>query len=356
MKRKRSIQRFGTVSAIVCTCIAVLLLCLGYAVADAPRPLVKNGDGVDWWFVFKFNSTSFSDCGDNAKRVCIFGGKVQNYGHFSQQFVYATDKTPDLKKGSGCVGDSVNDPIGSTFDQVYSGDYVYVIWNDQFYLDPKLQGCGNSCGGPWGHSKGMLAWDDTGEGFVMQVTTPNWPGAGSRGSPRARNGNTLGCLTQIKDSKVIPQNNVLYSQHFFALRLSKDDLAVVLKALENASVVTDPKKPQVVKNGGPQDIQDLVNKLGKQSDSETLSKDRLSTGVTLISKPSKLHVPPWQMVSATLDGVSLRAATWWSSSRIYTTTPSSRITCWDASLGDVEDIGAVEIAKTGQWDRKVLGL
>jgi hypothetical protein len=250
MKRTRAIQRFETLSRILSTCIAVLLLFLGSAGADAPIPLLKKGDGVDWWFVFKFNSTSFPDCGGSAKRDCIFGGKVQNYARFSQQFVYATDRALALKKGSGCVGDSVSDPIGATFDQV----------------------------------------------------------------------------------------------------------SIVLKALENASVVTDPKNSQVVKSGGRQDLQELVIKLGKQSDSETLSKDKLSTGVTLISKPSKLRVPPWQMVWATLDGVSLRAATWWSSSKIYTTTPSSRITCWDASLGDVEDLGAVEIAKTGQWDGKVLGL
>jgi hypothetical protein len=68
------------------------------------------------------------------------------------------------------------------------------------------------------------------------------------------------------------------------MRISKEDLAVVLKALENANVVTDPKNPQVVRNGGPQDIQNLVEKLGEQSDSEALTNDKLSTGVSLISR------------------------------------------------------------------------
>jgi hypothetical protein len=55
----------------------------------------------------------------------------------------------------------------------------------------------------------MLAWNADGDGLIMQVTTPSWPAAGSKSSPRKTDGNTLGC---VKD------NNVLVSQHFFALR------------------------------------------------------------------------------------------------------------------------------------------
>ena len=50
-------------------------------------------------------------------------------------------------------------------------------------------------------------------------------------------------------------NNVLVSQHFFGLRLSSaQDTATVLQALRRASVVTDPKNPQLVRlSGGPAD-------------------------------------------------------------------------------------------------------
>ena len=71
---------------------------------------------------------------------------------------------------------------------------------------------------------------------------------------------------------------------------------------KNASVVTVPTNPQIVNNGGPADVQSLVSSLGTQSSSTTPTKDALSTGVTLISKPSALAVPPWQMVSAELAG------------------------------------------------------
>jgi len=308
-----------------------------------PVPLVANQHPVDWWFVFKFNSGVFPGCG-TATRTCPFGGDVQAYRNFSQQFVYASSENKTLQQGNDCLGDSSDDPVGATFAEAYNGSFYYVVWNDQYYGDPQVQGCGNSCSAPWGHSKGMVVWNDSGQGFVLQVTTPSWPASGSQQFPRTTDGNTLGC---IKD------DNVQVSQHFFALRLTKDDLTKVLAALKNASVVTDPQNQQIVKNGGPADIQELVKGLGTKSKSATYSKDLLSTGVQLISKPSGLLVPPWQMVSAVLGGISLRTATWWANPEIYTTTTSTQIPCWDNSLGKP---GAVEIATTGHWAGKEIGL
>jgi hypothetical protein len=266
---------------------------------------------------------------------------------FGQQFAIASSDSKSLHSGSGCVGDTTGDPVGATFDEIYNGSFNYVVWNDQFYQDPTLTACGNSnsCSAPWGHSKGILAWSDAGNGVVMQVTTPDWPGAADEAHPRQEEGNTLGCTAR--------DDNVLVSQHFFALRLTKDDVVKVLTALQNASVVTDPHNAQIVKNGGPADIDGLVAKLGLKSPSTAFTHDTLSTGVQLISKPSSLHVPPWQMVSSVLDGVSLRAATWWASPQIPSTTSSTAIECWDPSLSAP---GAVEIATTGHFAGKTFGL
>lgn len=312
--------------------------------SNAPVPLLTEGHPVDWWFVFKFNSAKFPGCTGGATRTCLFGGQVQHYKAFGQQFVYASSEASSLQVGSGCAGDTTADPIGATYAEVYSGSFYYVVWNDQFYDDPKIQGCSKECGAPWGHSKGMLAWDGAGDGVVVQVTTPSWPGAGSDKSSRKTDGNTLGCVTD---------DNVQVSQHFFALKLNKDDLIKVLAALHNASVVTDPKNPQIVNNGGPADVQELVANLGVKSNSQVFTKDTLSTGVELISKSSGLNVPPWQMVSAVLGGVSLRTATWWANPKIYSTTASTTIGCWNDSLGTP---GPVEVATTGQWDGKEFGL
>ena len=309
------------------------------APASSPNPLLTSTQAVDWWFVFKLNAESFPSCGGSIQRACTFGGKVQPYHEFGQQFAYASSADHTLRQGEGCVGDTVTDPLGATFNQVYSGRLFYVLWNDQFYGDPIPTEAA-----PAGHSKGMLAWNNDGNGFVLQVSTPDWPGSGSDQFPRRTDGNTLGCLND---------NDVLVSQHFFALKLNKDDVVTVLKALQNASVVTDPTKRELVNNGGPVDIQALVEQLGKLSKSKTVTKDELSSGVVLISKPSGLQVPPWQMVSALLGGVPLRAATWWAKPEIPTTTASTVIGCWDSSLGKP---GAVEIATSGTWDGKTIGL
>lgn len=330
--------------------VSILTSSLGYKPViaratpqSAPVPLLANGHPVDWWFVFKLNSSKFPDCG-GAARACPFGGTVQKYTD-GQQYAFASSESPSLKQGSGCAGDTGTDPLGATFGEVYNGFFHYLIWNDQFYQDPKITGCAaNSCSAPWGHSKGMLVWNDAGDGFVMQVTTPSWPAAGSKGHPRTTDGNTLGC---VKD------DNVLVSQHFFALKLNKDDLVAVLNALQNASVVTDPTNPQIVSNGGPSDVQQLVTALGTKSTNKAVITATLSSGVKLISKPSNLNVPPWQMVSATLGGVSLRTATWWASPQIPTTTASTAVKCWDASLSKP---GAVQIATTGTWNGQTIGL
>jgi len=90
----------------------------------APVPLLQNGHTVDWWFVFKFNASKFQGCGNNASVDCIFGGTVHDYkGHSSQQFVYASSENPLLQKGTGCLGDTLKDPVGATFDEVYEGKY-----------------------------------------------------------------------------------------------------------------------------------------------------------------------------------------------------------------------------------------
>ena len=313
------------------------------SVSSAPTPLLEKGHPVDWWFVFKFNAHAFPGCSEGDTRACAFGGDVRPYA-IGQQFVYASSEASRLKKGVGCLGDTETDPVGATFDEIYNGSFYYVIWNDQFYDDPQITGCGKSCASPWGHSKGMLVWNNAGDGLVMQVTTPSWPAAGSSLFPRQSDGNTLGC---VKD------DNVKVSQHFFALKLTKSDLLKVLEAMRDASVVTDPRNPQIVHNGGPTDVQVLVRKLGTKSHSTSVLEAELSDGVRLIAKPSRLHVPPWQLVSAELGGVALRTATWWAYPRISSTTGSTSIKCWRS---DLPKAGAVEIATSGSWQGQTFGL
>lgn len=303
--------------------------------------MVDQAHRAKWVFAYKFNAASYPTTATLTS--CLFGGTPETYVS-SQRYVVADFAHSSLRDGPGLIGTSTFDPVGATFAQIYASGLNFVVWNDQFYRHPPITGCGDSCGGPWGHSKGVIAWDDRGRGVVLQVTTPSWPGSGTVAAPRQNDGNTLGC---------IDDNDVKSAQHFFAVRLTPTDTAYVLDALANASVVTDTANPQLARTGGPIEIQQRVQALGKKSTSSDVLDVMLSSGVRLISKPSRLHVPPWQMLSARLGGVPLRAATWWASPRIPTTVAGQTIICWRSDLGAP---GAVEIATTGHWGDKTIGL
>ena len=338
--------------------VALLVWCAGIALAQ-PVPLLNANTPVDWWFVFKFNAETGPGCPSKMIPACIFGGNPGAYAEYDgppqwgQHYAVASKANPTLTAsnpppGNSCVGDLLNDPVGATFSQIYNGTFFYVVWNDQFYDHPLP-----NRDAPWGHAKGIVAWDNSGNGVVMQVSTPSWPGSGSKSFRRTNDGNTLGCVTD-PDVKV--------SQHFFALKLNKADLIEVLKALQNASVVTaSTAKPnkQIVKNGGPPEVQAEVKKLGVLSKNKTATMVTLSTGVRLISKPSKLAVPPWQMVSALLKpasasaGPALKTATWWLKPAIPPTGAAAKPGCWDASLPTP---GPVAIVQKGTWDSEPIGL
>jgi hypothetical protein len=326
-----------------------------WATEPPPRPLLAKGKPVDWWFVFKFGAAKpFAGCGNvPGDRPCPFGGEPLTRGAFGQQFVFASSADPKLIQGTGCLGAQTTDPVGATFDEVYNGSYFFVLWNDQFYGDPRVCGRSANCTGRWGHSKGLLAWNEEGEGFIMQVSTPSWPGSGTSRVRRA-SGNTLGCVKT--------NNNLIASQHFFALRLNRTDLVKVLQALQTASVATDPNNAQVVFNGGPKEVRDLVFTLGRKpsvADKFPFRREELSTRVNnkpviLIAKPSNLNVPPWQMVSALLKGVPTRAATWWTRPKIPSTSESTQIRCWSHDLRAKP--GPVAIALTGEWKASTIKL
>lgn len=320
-----------------------------HAQTSAPSPLLSSDHPVDWWFAFKFNAETFPRSADT-KPSCLFGGTpggTRHYTKIGQDYVFASSEHPVLQKGQNFLGDSTADPVGATFDEVYNGDLFYLIWNDQFYRDPVLKCEGakaNQCGAKWGHSKGLIAWDQNGNGFVLQVTTPSWPAAGSKDHPRLNDGNSLGC---------VDDDDVDLSQHFFALKLPKADLLKVLAALAEEGAVTDPSTPQIAHVGGPAEVMAAVGLLGKANRSANFTTDSLSSGVRIIAKGGGLLVAPWQMVSSILDSASLRVASFWQGTTIGSTTQTKKPSCWSDSLGTP---GPVEIAETGSWEGVTIGL
>lgn len=321
---------------------------------DTVAPRLGDGSVVDWWFTYKFNTYSFPEC--STTRECIFGGTVKEYKYgYGMQYLLASNVNGTTKKGAlrtDCLGTGA-DPVAKTFDQIYSGNAPnYIIWNDQFYREPQIEltpACSTysseptSCSAPWGHSKGAMAWDENGDGFIMQVTTPDWPGSGDSSIPRPTQGNTLGC---------IEDDNVEVAQHLFSLKLSPADTEDVLKALHRASVVTDPSNAQLVKlTTGPSNLAALAKGLGTLDTSASPYQASLSSGAKVIAKPQALHVPSWQMVSA-LVGKPLRTATWWQSPEILSA-EAGIPGCWSSDLDTPQE---VQIATSGQWQNTTFGL
>ena len=122
-------------------------------------PLLAAGHPVDWWFAFKFNAASFPDA-PGANAACPFGGNAVVLD-IVEPAVRGRQRAKSLHAGSGRVGETDDDPVGATFEEIYTAP-SYVVWNDQFYEDPKIAGCGElQLSAPWGHSKGLVAWDET---------------------------------------------------------------------------------------------------------------------------------------------------------------------------------------------------
>jgi hypothetical protein len=123
---------------VVLATVAAFAVLVGCSNSIAqPQPLLKSGAPVDWWFVFKLNAKSFPECG-GAQRSCIFDTGVKPFPYkaaIGMQYLFTgksgNDHVP-LSQGAGCVGDTKNDPIGATFDEIYNGKYYYVVWNDQY--------------------------------------------------------------------------------------------------------------------------------------------------------------------------------------------------------------------------------
>jgi hypothetical protein len=74
-------------------------------------------------FIFKHSPSAFQGCGYTATRVYQFGGTVQKYNVFSRQYVYAGSENHSLEQGSGCTGNTTDDPLGVTFDEVYNNSF-----------------------------------------------------------------------------------------------------------------------------------------------------------------------------------------------------------------------------------------
>ncbi len=118
--------------------------------------------------------------------------------------------------------------------------------------------------------------------------------------PRKTDGNTLGCVTD---------NDVLSQPAFFRAETQQGRCCRCTEGSGECECGNGPDKTsnreqrRTSRHSGSWCVA-----LEKYPGAQTATMARLSSGVVLISKPSDLNVPPWQMVSALLSGEPLRVA------------------------------------------------
>ena len=98
-----------------------------------------------------------------------------------------------------------------------------------------------------------------------------------------------------------------------------------------------------------------VAALGAKSDSEEVLWNALSSGVSVISKPSAVHASPWHLVSSLLGSEDLLVASWWKHTDIPDTSAGETPDCWPNQSG-WKAPGAVVNAQSGHWDTKTFSL
>lgn len=195
------------------------------------------GNSVDWWFVLKLPQQVFDDVAYTEEHcrcnhpICNF--KNKNDVGSGLCFLYADSNNPELKfysdLGYDCLGQGSKDPVSQTLSQLTSTEQnmnstYWGYFNDQFYgLHGEKNSKSYQCSGSDtlnAHSKGSFQYDEVNGGFYLQSSIPNFPNPGDTFVP-------LGCQSE---------NNVMFSQHVFAMSLNTSEMERLGEALQSATL------------------------------------------------------------------------------------------------------------------------
>lgn len=329
---------------------------------------IKNkyeNDGTYFEFMSACGSCKDPDCtGDDAPQGLKDLRKkhplsVKNRGK-GLCYLYADSKNPQLRfftqcktkdnKPWSCLGQGANDPLSKTLRQIFQSqkDTQWSFWTDQIYQSsdswfgdtpfPGSIGQNQStkntvyphphagCGRPGAHSKGALAFNDTG-GFFLQSSFPMYPDFSFKGQPGFVK---LGCQLD---------NNVNFAQSCFCCSLPRSEFSSLETILKSAmlcsyrSPTCDPEASDST-NSGVGINTDLLQCQSTNLDSGV--KDSLSYGnfmrgadskditlqisggdssvketVTVVAKSQYNMQPPWMIVANALKS-DLSVLSWWS--------------------------------------------
>lgn len=203
---------------------SLLFLASASQVEAAPsvQCLNKEGKPVDWWIILKLPKT----IGSIVKQQEITNGlnflyidqdynKIMHKEFFEGNEISQTDSTKHIYHDL-----SGPNPVKTTLDQIYTSDgsdRSWVMYNDAIPNLPKPYHS------EYGHSKGIVAFDNT-TGFWLIQTTPGFPPVKEDGysfpNTGKWNGQTMLCIslstTQFEDvGKQFHYTNCrAYSSHF----------------------------------------------------------------------------------------------------------------------------------------------
>ncbi|KDO32544.1 hypothetical protein SPRG_03019 [Saprolegnia parasitica CBS 223.65] len=307
--------------------VVILGVWLPLAATASPPELFAldgNGDPVAWWVVLKLPSMVRGASGAYVATPCdcappVCSREVDPTRRHGLCYLYADANRPQLQHfralGYDCLGQGGRDPVSQTLRQRANATH-WAYFNDQLNGIALKQDKSLVCSGHAAfnaHSKGLVAFEATSGGFVLQTSTPNFPDP----TP-SLDFERLGCQHD---------NNVEYAQHLFAFSVGDAALATIASgwraarlcsanhyhAIDNllvspslrnasalsgtarvvASVMVDPHLP------AQPFVQVQVATKGKQS-----------IIVHGLFKSRSAEVPPWALV-ATAFATDVSVASWW---------------------------------------------
>ncbi len=240
--------------------------------------LDEDGKPVDWWIIIKTPKNSKVDTAPCGCKTSCGRGSPDGKCYF-----YADSNNPTPKYMNKCVSDP-SSALMKTIKQAKSASGVGV-WNDDGIDKNGKNIKGQS---PEAHSKGMVAYN-SGGGFVLNTTTPNFPVAGAFESGP-------GCGKQ--------KDNTEFGQQFFCMSYDIDNLKKWGSGMYNAALKAT--------NSDLWTATDILSATGDKKGSNTvvdLTTSLNKVPIKLIVKGAGDRVNPWSLVSGSL-GVPLQVQSW----------------------------------------------
>ena len=239
-------------------------------------PLDGKGAPVDWWFILKLPQGAPCAC---ATVPC---GKVDRMT--GGCYLYADSSTPTLRMHTALGFDCLSGPNNPATKTLSQAATQMLVWNDQA-ADTSVPDKYGEC--DRAHSKGAAYMGDTGVGFILNTSTPNFPDPDS---------STLGCQAT---------NNTLVSQHMFCFSVDAANMGMWRDAVTAARLCV------IASKNFEYDARPTLQLPTQEVALQTLG----GLPIKLLVKSAVDDYIPWDMVASKL-GADLSVLSWYAYPRM----------------------------------------